>query len=121
MKLDRLFILTGFAWVVLGMVFGIYLGITNQLNLANTHAHANLVGFVISILFGLLHHNWPKMQASGVALPQFWVYQLGAVILVAGKYVVDTGGGSALVATGSVIVVVGTLMMVWLFAVKSGE
>ncbi len=119
MKLSRLFILAGFAWVVLGMIYGIYLGITNQLNLANSHAHANLVGFVISILFGLLHHNWPKMQASRVAVPQFWVYQIGALMLVAGKYQVDVGGGGALVATGSFVVVLGTLMMGWLFVMKS--
>lgn len=119
MKLDRLFVLTGFAWVVLGMVFGIYLGITNQLNLANSHAHANLVGFVISMLFGLMHHSWPKMQASRMAMAQFGVYQIGALMLVAGKYQVDVGGGGALVATGSVVVVLGTLMMGWLFAMRS--
>lgn len=121
MKLDRLFILTGFAWVLAGMVFGIYLGITNQLALANTHAHTNLVGFVLSVLFGLVYHNWPALQEASLARIQFWVFEGGTVVFVAGKYVVDTGGSDTLVATGSVIVVAGTLMMAWLFMTKTSD
>ena len=54
MKVDRLYILCGFVWVVAAMVFGFYLGAAEQLQYSNTHAHAALVGFVLSILFGLI-------------------------------------------------------------------
>lgn len=121
MRLDRLYILAGFTWLVLGMAFGIYLGITDQLNLGNSHAHANLVGFVLSALFGLLHRNWPALAGHALARAQFWVYQTGAVILVAGKYIVDTGGGAGTVATGSLVVLAGTLMMLWIFATQSAD
>lgn len=119
MRLDRLYILAGFAWLAFGMAYGIYLGITDQLNLGNSHAHANLVGFVLSCLFGLLHRNWPALAAHPLARVQFWVYQCGAVILVTGKYIVDTGGTPATAATGSLVVLLGTLMMIWLFATQS--
>ena len=119
MMMDRLYILTGFAWVILGMVFGIYLGITDQLQFSNSHAHANLLGFVISVLFGLLHRNWPRLADSRLAVPQYLVYQLGALVLVAGKYNIDAGDSATLAPPGSVLVVIGTLLMVWMFATAS--
>ncbi|MGO4913910.1 hypothetical protein [Pseudogemmobacter sp. W21_MBD1_M6] len=115
MEVDRTYVLFGFAWLLFGMAFGIYMGITAQENLTNTHAHANLVGFVLSALFGLLHRSWPTMGASRVAGIQLWVYQIGAVLLVSGKYVVDTGGGEGLVIVGSLVTLTGTALMAWLF------
>lgn len=121
MAIDRLSILAGFVWLIIGMLFGIYLGITDQSQFANSHAHANLLGFVISVLFGLLYRNWPAMQASRLALPQFAIYQLGAVVLVVAKYDIDNGGSGAFAAPGSVIVVLGTLLMAWIFVATGAE
>lgn len=116
MKIDRLYITTGFVWLIVGMVFGIYLGITDQLQFSNTHAHANLLGFVISVLFGLIYRNWPALVKSRLAMPQFALYQTGAVVLVAGKYDIDNGGAGTLAPPGSIIIVLGTLLMFWMFA-----
>ena len=116
MKLDRIYILAGFAWLTFGMIFGIYLGITDQLQFANSHAHANLLGFVISVIFGLLLRNWPSLLNSRLAKPQFLIYQLGTVVLVAGKFDIDNGGNGVLAPPGSMIIVLGTLMMFWMFA-----
>lgn len=118
--LDRLYVLTGFIWLISGMVFGIYLGATDQLNFANSHAHANLLGFVISVLFGLIYRNWPTLMASRLAMPQFVLFQAGSLVLVAGKYDIDNGGGGLLAPPGSVLVVLGTLVMFWMFATGSG-
>jgi peptidoglycan/LPS O-acetylase OafA/YrhL len=115
MNLDRVYVRTGLIWLVLGMVYGIYLGITDQLNLANSHAHANLLGFVTSCLFGLLHRNWPDMRRGRLAVPQFWIYQVGVVLLIAGKVVVDMGGTPGLAAIGSIVVVLGTALMIVMF------
>jgi hypothetical protein len=119
--MDRLYILTGFVWLIVGMVFGIYLGITDQLQFANSHAHANLLGFVISVLFGLIHRNWPALRKSKLALPQFALYEIGTLVLVAGKYNVDNGGSAVLAPPGSILVVLGTLAMFWMFARATAE
>ncbi len=115
MKVDRLYVLTGFVWLIAGMVFGIYLGITEQLYYSNSHAHANLLGFVISVLFGLLYRNWPALKASRLAVPQFLIFELGSVVLVAGKFDIDSGGNGTLAPPGSVLVILGTLLMLWIF------
>jgi hypothetical protein len=120
-RLDRIYILAGFAWLIVGMTFGIYLGITDQLEFANSHAHANLLGFVVSVLFGMLLRNWPSLLSSRLAMPQFLIYQLGALVLVAGKFDIDNGGNGVLAPPGSIVVVLGTLMMFWMFATAGDE
>jgi hypothetical protein len=120
-KMDRLYILAGFLWLLAGMVFGIYLGITDQLQFANSHAHANLLGFVVSVLFGLLYRTWPVLQSSRLAWPQFALFQIGSVVLVAGKFDIDRGGGGALAPPGSVLVVLGTLVLFWMFATVKAD
>lgn len=121
MTMDRLYIIAVFPWLVAGMIFGIYLGITDQLQFANSHAHANLLGFVISVLFGLLYRNWPAQLSSRLAWPQFAVFQAGALVLVAGKFDIDSGGGGVLAPPGSILVVLGTLLMFWMFATLGTE
>lgn len=115
-RIGDLYVLVGLMWLVLGMVFGIWMGITNHLNFANSHAHFNLVGFVASVLFGLVYRQYPQMALSRLAVAQFWIYEVGAVALVAGKATLDGGGSDTLVKIGSIVVVGGALLMLWIFA-----
>ena len=121
MALDRTYILAAFAWVFAAMVFGTYIGIIGLTVQSNAHAHAGLLGFVVSALFGLFHRSWPRMRASRLALAQFMIYQVGAVLLVVGKYQVDATGDSPIVAPGSIIVILGTALMAWIFATHSSD
>jgi hypothetical protein len=114
-KIDENYILLGLIWLIGGMVFGIWIGITQKLGYAESHAHANLVGFVASVLFGLIYHAFPAMKSSRLAMPQFWIYTLGAILLVAGKVIFDTNGSDMVVKGGSVVIVLGALLMLFVF------
>ena len=60
------------------------------------------------MLFGLVHRGWPDLRRSRLALPQLVVYEVGAVVLLAGKIMVDaTGEPNMLLMTGAPIVIVG--------------
>lgn len=115
------YILFGLVWLVLGMVFGIWMGVAQKFTFANSHAHMNLVGFTISVLFGLIHRQYPGLGESRLAGAQFGIYQLGAVLLVAGKMMVDGGGGDGLVKAGSVVVLAGAALFLWMFAARGGD
>jgi hypothetical protein len=117
-KIDDTYILVGLLWLVLGMGFGIWMGITQQFQFANSHAHWNLVGFAISVLFGLIHKAYPALRGSRLAWPQFFVYEIGAVLLVAGKAMIDNGGSDTLVKVGALVVVLGGLGMLALFVMR---
>ncbi len=118
-NLGRNYVLIGLVWLICGMAFGIWMGINGFMNYANSHAHMNLVGFVASVLFGLLHVNFPAIGKSRMAVPQFLVYEVGAVLLVAGKATVDGGGGDVLVKIGALVTIIGAAMMLVLFARKT--
>ena len=109
--LDRLYIAAGFLWLIAGMVFGIWIGINERMNYANSHAHINLLGFVVPVLFGIICHTWPAIQERKFAIVQFGLYQLGVVLLIAGKIDADGGGSATLAPPGSVIVVLATAWM----------
>jgi peptidoglycan/LPS O-acetylase OafA/YrhL len=115
-KLDRNYILLGLCWVVVGMALGIWLGITNQQNYANSHAHVGLLGFVASTLFGLLHWAYPALAKSRLALWQFIIYEIGVVILVIGKFLIDGGKETVLLPIGALITIAGAAMMLAMFA-----
>lgn len=115
-KIDEYYIMAGLAWLIAGMVFGMWLGASNHLGFANSHAHMALVGFVVSTLFGMTYRFFPAMKISRIAALQFVVYEVGAILLVLGKLKVDAGGGDQVVAVGSIVTVVGVIMIAWIFA-----
>ena len=118
-NLGRNYVLIGLLWLICGMAFGIYMGMTQKLYFANSHAHTNLVGFVASVLFGLLHVNFPTLKNSRIAGWQFIIYEIGAVLLVLGKVQVDAGGDDMLVRVGALVVIIGAAMMLYMFAQKT--
>jgi peptidoglycan/LPS O-acetylase OafA/YrhL len=119
-RLDRNYILIGLCWVLVGMVFGAWLGASHHNNFANSHAHINLLGFVTSTLFGMLYWAFPAMGKSRAAMWQFLIYEIGVALLVLGKIIVDNDATETpLLQVGSVLVIIATAMMLWLFATKA--
>lgn len=115
-RLDRNYILLGLAWVIAGMVFGVWLGASNHLNYGNSHAHINLLGFVTSVLFGLLHFAYPALRTSRLAVAQFAIYEIGVLLLVIGKVLVDGGQQTHFLEIGSLVTILGALLMLVMFA-----
>ena len=116
-RIDKNYIMIGLVWVLVGMIFGIWLGASNHMNFANSHAHINLLGFVVSSLFGIFYWAYPNMAKSKLAMWQFIIYEVGVAILIIGKVMVDNNGGSnPFLVAGSLITIIGTAMMLYLFA-----
>ncbi len=119
-RLDRNYILLGLVWVLVGTVFSVWLGASNHLNYANSHAHLNLLGFVTSVLFGLLHWAYPALAQSRLAIWQFAIYEIGVALLVIGKILVDGGKQTLFLEVGSLVTIAGALLMLVMF-LRSGR
>lgn len=117
-KIDETYLLLALLWLVAGMVYGIWLGASEHFNFAESHAHMSLLGFVTSAIFGMMYRFYPSMKQSRLAAAQLWVYQVGTVVIVAGKIIVDAGGGPEVVSAGSIVILVGVLMMLYIFATR---
>lgn len=116
-RIDRNYIMVGLCWVIVGMIFGMWLGASNHMNFANSHAHINLLGFVTSTLFGILYWAYPAMAKSKLAMWQFLIYEIGVLGLVIGKVMTDNDGlPNPFLIVGSMITVIGTAMMLYIFA-----
>ncbi|MDE2384791.1 MAG: hypothetical protein KGO53_09235 [Alphaproteobacteria bacterium] len=121
-RLDRTYITIGLCWVVAGMIYGTWLGASNHLNFANSHAHMNLLGFVTSVVFGMLHWAYPGLGKSRLAQLQFIIYELGVVVLVIGKIMIDaTAQENVFLIAGSLITIIGTAMMLYMFSTAPSE
>ena len=77
---------------LLGMAFGIFMGIKQDFALAPAHAHLNLLGFVTMFLSALYYRVHPMAAASRLAHYQAVISVVGAILFPAGIAGVLLGG-----------------------------
>lgn len=109
-NIDRWFILIGLLYGIFGFSFGIWVGINQRFEQAHLHAHINLIGFASMVLFGLLYRAFPALATSKLAAPHFIIYNLGAIVFLAGIPLAQGGHTIALAAGGSLTVLAGMLI-----------
>ena len=61
MNISRGFLVIGSLYLLVGIVFGMYMGGTGDHSLAPLHAHINLLGFALMMIFGLVYRQFPEM------------------------------------------------------------
>jgi drug/metabolite transporter (DMT)-like permease len=98
---------------VLGMAFGIFMGIKQDFALAPAHAHLNLLGFVTMFLSALYYRTFPQAAASRLAVYQAVVSVVGAILFPIGIASVLLGGHDRfepVVVVGAIIVFLGMVL-----------
>ena len=91
--LDEQYLICALVYAVAGMALGIYMAASQNHGQFITHAHALLVGFVVSLLYAAIHKLWLPNGASRLASAQFLAHQVGAAGVVIGLF--ELFGGSA--------------------------
>ena len=81
MNISRNFMLLGSAFLIVGIVLGMYMGGSGDHSLALSHAHINLLGFVLSAVFALTYKAYPAMAEGRLASIHFWLHLVGAVMV----------------------------------------
>jgi hypothetical protein len=92
--------------LLVGMLAGIGMGMTQNFVLAPAHAHLNLIGGVLLFLFGLYYRLVPAAGTTTLAKVQGWLHMVGAIVFPAGVAAVLLKGPSVELApiAGSLIV-----------------
>ena len=80
MTVSRGFLVMGAVYLLVGILFGMYMGGSGDHSLAPVHAHINLLGFTLMSIFGLAYRLLPALADSGLAKAHFWLHQLGALL-----------------------------------------
>lgn len=82
MNFDRKYLIWALAYAALGMSLGIFMAASHNHAQHVTHAHILLVGFVLSMGYGLIHKLWIGQANPIVTRIQFIVHQAGAMTLL---------------------------------------
>ncbi|MDF3813490.1 MULTISPECIES: hypothetical protein [Rhodopseudomonas] len=70
--------------LLIGMIGGIAMGVTQNFTLSPAHAHLNLIGGVLLFLFGLYYRLFPAVGQTALARIQGWLHMVGGVVFPAG-------------------------------------
>ena len=78
-------------FLVVGMVWGLVMAISNDHSAMPAHAHLILLGWVSLFLFGIYYRLHPWLEGARMANAQVWAWIIGTVILAIGVALVQTG------------------------------
>ena len=120
-QIDRAFVGVSLGWLILGMVLGLYMGITASNQLLVVHVAMLMSGFVVLAIYGVIYRLWPGLKASPLAKAQFWMAVVAVLGQVIGAYQFATSGGTeiAIIASSSVLAIVAGIAMAWVFWTRS--
>jgi hypothetical protein len=124
MNLDKKFLVWGLSYAAAGMVLGIYMAASHNHGELVTHAHILLVGFVLSLVYGLIHRLWLTRPKRRVASFQFAVHQAAALVLSVGLFLLygnllPADKLDPILGAGAAGVLLGLLLMLYM-VVSSG-
>ncbi len=96
-------------YALCGMGAGIYMAASHDHRLAPAHAHFLLLGWGARFLYGVFYKLHPAAQGK-LAAWQFWIANIGALVMVAGIALIVTGSperGEPFAAIGALINITG--------------
>ncbi len=116
MGFDRKFLVWSLCYAVAGMCLGIFMAASHNHTQHVTHAHILLIGFIVSLVYGVIHKLWLGDSTPGLAKAQFMVHQAGAAVISVGLLllygnVVPLAQIDPVLAIASLTVLAGALLM----------
>lgn len=126
MSLDKRYLVCALLYAAVGMGLGIVMSASHNHAQFVTHAHVMLVGFVVSLLYAIIHKLWLTGGIAGLARAQFYAHQAGAATMIVGLYLLYGGKVSEArlepaLAAASIAVLCGALLMLLLVARAHGS
>lgn len=101
-------------YVVFGVIFGLVMGMREQMAYTNIHAHINLLGWATLALSGIIYVLFPRAGNSRLAVAQFWLQNVGLVIFLSGMFIIDGGNPSSGIpptVVGAVLAILGIITL----------
>lgn len=118
----RRFVRSALAWFAVGGLLGLALALAPMRAAAirPAHVHANLLGFVSMMIFGVAYHVLPRftgvpLHSRRLPVVHLWTANLGVAALVAGWIVraASAPAGTLLVGSGAAFSAVGGALFVY--------
>lgn len=125
MNFDRRFLIWALGFAAVGLALGLYMGASQNHAELVAHAHILLIGFLLSLVYGIIHKLWLDNPNRTVAIAQFVVHQAAAVTVSVSLFLLYGGMASEatlgpILGISSAGVLLGMLLMLYM-VVKSGR
>jgi len=120
MNFDRKYLVWALSYAAIGICLGIFMAASHNYAQRETHSHTLLVGFVLSLGYGVIHRLWIDQPKPMVAKTQFIVHQVGAVSMCLGLFLLYGNIAPAaplldpVLGISSLAVLVGALLMLYM-------
>ncbi len=119
MSFDRKYLMWALSYAVAGMGLGIFMAASHNHAQHVTHAHILLIGFVASLVYGVIHKLWLGGKTAGLAKTQFFAHQAGAITMFAGLLllygdVIPEAQLDPILAVASITVLLGAVLMLFM-------
>jgi len=124
MGYDRKFLMWALGYAIAGMVIGVIMAASHDHSQLVAHAHVMLVGFVVSLIYAVIHKLWlTGKKGKGIAKAQFIAHQAGAAVMSVGLLLlygrrVPEATLDPFLAIASITVLIAMIMMMAMVASK---
>ena len=110
--MGALFIRVAVVYVVIGVLFGMAMGVMEKFQYADVHAHINLLGWATLALAGLIYTAYPRAGNTKLAVWHFWLQNIGLPIFIVGLFLFNSIGRTAIpiISSGAIIAILGIIV-----------
>ncbi len=84
-NIDRAFTGSALLWLILGTVFGFWMGATGSLQYLGVHVTMLVPGFLTLAAYGAIYRLWPELKHHPLSAAQFWTASAGLLFMVIGS------------------------------------
>jgi uncharacterized protein involved in response to NO len=112
----RNFFILALIYAICGMLLGLYMGLSQDHTQMPTHAHAMVLGWLMSGFFAFFYHFFPDIGRSRLAKVHFWFTAAAGIVLLVSLYFVVGGNTQLEPVTGisSILYFVALLLFAWI-------
>ena len=114
-KIDRALVLVGLAWLILGMLLGLQMGVSGSNRYLMVHVAMLLGGFVVLTLYGAIYRLWPPLKEGTLPKAQLLCAVIGTLVTTIGAGMIVNQMRVTVALAGSLLEIVGAALMMWLF------
>ena len=94
-------------YLIVGILLGVGMGMTNDFSLRGVHVHLNLLGWGTMGLMALIYKAYPDAAATTLAKMHFWLHSIGLPPLMIALAVMFLGNPNAGPVVGLLSIVTG--------------
>jgi hypothetical protein len=121
LQIDRIYLALSLAFLVVGEVVGLTMGIAENNSLLPFHNTLMLIGFVTLAVYGFVFRLWPALKEGGLARAQFWLTIVSTAGMVVGSFQFALSRSIVIAAPASVLTIVAAALLAFMFWTRSAK